>query len=377
MTVPVRAATANVKTLDPAGIRRAVKLGLNTSSKIEFLDLSFHNSSYDVIGIQESYVQGSVTRDQPNYTVSTSGALADGSLGVESWAHKRLLQGARVRPRALGPRLLSVFVDTPTFSFVHVVAHAPCNDAPEDERTKFWDFLRQELGHVGIRRNVVLCIDGNATMGSVESPAIPCVDPTIKNANGFQLRVALEEFLLYASSMNTAVPLPTWFGGRRQHEGRRIDYVCVSQSLAPECDEAGTDTTVHLSGKDSICHVMAYTCLRLPLRAAPSPGDRPTSRLSRALVNDPSTQLVFQNFLWQRLAATLAGDPSPEALHDRVLALMNAALTAGFHTPTVTSSQAVDLISHCRGCNAYAPTTFCPSSATPCLSHATSCMCVV
>eukprot|EP00959_Pyramimonas_sp_CCMP1952_P207745 4345344-Pyramimonas_sp.AAC.1 len=71
-------------------------------------------------------------------------------------------------------------------------------------------------------------------MGSVDSPAILCVDPAVENANGFHLRVALEDFVLYASSMNAAAPLPTRLGGRWQHESRRFDSVCASQSLTPE-----------------------------------------------------------------------------------------------------------------------------------------------
>ena len=76
--VRLKAATANVKTLDPAGIRRSTKLGLNTSAKIEYLDHELHQAGYQVVGLQESCVKGSVTRAQTNYHVTTSGAQPDG-----------------------------------------------------------------------------------------------------------------------------------------------------------------------------------------------------------------------------------------------------------------------------------------------------------
>ncbi len=161
---------------------------------MEYLDAAFHAASYDVIGVQESSIQGNVTRDMTHYTVTTSGALTDGFFGVESWIRKDLPQGARVRPRACGPRLLCVAIGYPKLSFVHLVAHAPVDSAPADERDSFWNALRAEIQLVGSRKLVLLCIAGNATMGSTRSCSIPVVHDVPENANGYHLRTLLEEF---------------------------------------------------------------------------------------------------------------------------------------------------------------------------------------
>ena len=288
--VRLKAATANVKTLDPAGIRRSTKLGLNTSAKIEYLDHELHQAGYQVVGLQESCVKGSVTRAQTNYHVTTSGAQPDGHLGVESWIAKELTRGTKVRPRALHPRLFSVLVDGACFCFAHIVAHAPTNATPHEDRKAFWQSLRDELISACKSRLVFLSIDGNATMGAVESIAIPFRDYTPENENGSALRQLLEEVDLYAASMNTGSVLPTWYGGRNQHEGRRIDYVCVSSSLAPACLSAGVDLSVHLSGKDCIDHVIAYVEAMLPERGCQVSRQPVVPGLSRSLIEAPGTQ---------------------------------------------------------------------------------------
>ena len=73
-----KVASANVKALDPAGARRAKKLGLNTSSKMEYLDGALAAAGYDIVGVQESCVGGDVTREQAQYVVYTSGASLGG-----------------------------------------------------------------------------------------------------------------------------------------------------------------------------------------------------------------------------------------------------------------------------------------------------------
>ena len=257
-----------MKTLDPAGVRRSNKVGINTSAKIEYLDLAFFERQYAIVGVQESCIQGSVTRDQVHYHVNTSGAQSDGFLGVESWLSKDLVRGAKVRPRAHSPRLLTVYVDSQSLCFAHVVAHAPTNIAPPEDRRLFWQALRSELLSIGKSRWVFLTIDANATMGAVESSALPFQDGTAENENGTALRHLLEENSLYAASMNTQTVLPTWFGGRNQHEGRRIDYVCVSDDPSVTCPDAGVDMQVHLSGKDSIDHVLTFSDIIFPFASA-------------------------------------------------------------------------------------------------------------
>ncbi|CAK0894210.1 unnamed protein product [Prorocentrum cordatum] len=317
-------ASASAKTLDPAGVRRAKKLGLNTSSKMEYLDGALAAAGYNIIGVQESCVGGDVTREQTQYVVYTSGATPEGHFGVESWMARSLVLGARVQPQAISPRLLVVRLDSSQCSFTHVVAHAPVQQASDADRSAFWDSLKAALHAIPPARMVFLSIDGNATLGSIPSSAIPFPDGTAEHNNGRCLREAMEEAVLVLSSMATPEVLPTWFGGLVQHEGRRNDYVAASMDVAGHFAQAGVDHSVHLSGKDSIDHLLTYAEFLVP---CPARGGkqchRPASaRLSRSLIADPERQLRFQRYLWERLARVLAGPADPEALHDRVVALM-------------------------------------------------------
>jgi len=46
----LKVASANVKTLDPVGVRRARKLGLNISGKMEYLDGALAAAGYHIMG---------------------------------------------------------------------------------------------------------------------------------------------------------------------------------------------------------------------------------------------------------------------------------------------------------------------------------------
>ncbi|CAK0877917.1 unnamed protein product, partial [Prorocentrum cordatum] len=260
-------ASANVKTLDPAGVRRAKKLGLNTSSKMEYLDGALAAAGYNITGVQESCVGGDVTREQTQYVVYTSGATPEGHFGVESWMARSLVLGARVQPQAISPRLLVVRFDSSQCSFTHVVAHAPVQQASDADRSAFWDSLKAALHAIPPARMVFLSIDGNATLGSIPSSAIPFPDGAAENNNGRCLREAMEEAVLVLSSMATPEVLPTWFGGFVQHEGRRNDYVAASMDVADHFVQAGVDHSVHLSGKDSIDHLLTYAEFIVPSTA--------------------------------------------------------------------------------------------------------------
>ena len=262
----------------------------------------------------------------------SSGATKEGDFGVESWLLRTLTVGARIQPQAISPRLLVVQLDGPRCSFTHVVAHSPIQQAPAEERSTFWNALRDALLAVPTRRKVFLSIDGNATLGCVESIATPVIDGVVENNNGASLREVMEETAMVLSSMATSRVLPTWFGGLLPHEGRRIDYVAASADVADGCMCAGVDHEIHLSGKDSIDHLLTYAEFTLPPEGR-SKGSRSrptTARLSRAAMEDPEIQHRFQSILWDNLARVLAGPNDPEALHDRVVSLMRNAQEACF-----------------------------------------------
>ena len=90
----------------------------------------------------------------------------------------------------------------------------------------------------------------NATVGIPVTLILPVLVPRknrfigscpadVENTSGSELRRVLEERNLHAVSTPTRVYQSTWWSGRAQHRGSRIDYVAVSSDWTD--DAAKTD----------------------------------------------------------------------------------------------------------------------------------------
>ena len=83
--VRVKVGTANVPTLDPRAERQLKKSGLAWTGKSQALEHLFHSAGYDIIGIQESSLQGDGDSNGCHFRKLRAGANAKGSGGVQPW----------------------------------------------------------------------------------------------------------------------------------------------------------------------------------------------------------------------------------------------------------------------------------------------------
>ena len=176
----------------------------------------------------------------------TSGANGRGQLGVEAWVHRFVLMRARVRTEPCSPRLLVLKIDGRNINLAVNVAHAPPNDSGEQGRKTFWSSLRKAAKAVPHARPLALLIDANGRVGMPKSRFIGSCTGDVENANGSEFSKAHVERNLFAVSTFTPVYQPTWWSGRAQHRGRRIDYVACQQRLDGryrKTDDPASDST--------------------------------------------------------------------------------------------------------------------------------------
>ena len=76
----------------------------------------------------------------------------------------------------------------------------------------------------------------------------------IENANGSELRRVLEDRNLYAISTFTPNNQATWWSGRPQHHGRRIEYIAVNDEWKDLSAKPSTLPAVQMPG-EAIDHV--------------------------------------------------------------------------------------------------------------------------
>jgi hypothetical protein len=140
----VAAASANVRTLYPSEERAAaIKVaGELLLGKVQLLEKQFDLEELAIVGIQEGRGTATAQRDGLNYQMFTSAACAQGLGGCQVRNAKWL--GFRVHAcERLSPRLMYVTGVTRKLECKLQVlsAHAPCEDAGQNEKDLFWDEL--------------------------------------------------------------------------------------------------------------------------------------------------------------------------------------------------------------------------------------------
>ena len=170
---------------------------------------------------------------------------------------------ARVRTEPCSPRLLVLKIDGKSINLTVIVAHAPPNDSGEQGRKSFWSSLRKAAKAVPRARPLALLIDANGRVGIPKSRFIGSCPGDVENANGSELRRVLEERNLHAVSTFTLVYQPTWWSGRAQHRGRRIDYVAVSSDWTDDAAKPATLPAIQLLG-ESVDHVPVRASMLWP-----------------------------------------------------------------------------------------------------------------
>ena len=208
-------ATVTVTSLKPKDLSRTHKYRVNTNNTIDQTDRELNLHGCHVVGVQESCIKGNVTREQQEFVAFTSGANGRGQLGIEAWVHSKG-QAQTLLPTAV------LKIDGKNINMTVIVAHAPPNDSGEQGR--FWSHLRKTAHAVPL----ALLIDANERGGSTKSKFIGSCPSDTENANGSELRRVLEVKNLYGVSTFTPNYQATWWSGRAQHNGRRNDYIAVS-----------------------------------------------------------------------------------------------------------------------------------------------------
>ena len=191
---------------------------------------------------------------------------------------------ARVRPEPCSLRLLVLKIDGKNINLTVIVAHAPPNHPGEQWRKSLWSSLRKTAQAVPRARPLALLIDANGRVGNLKSRFIGGCPSDMENANGSELQRVLEERNLHAVSTFTPAYQPTWWSGRVQHRGRRIDYVAVSSDWRDDAAKPTTLPAIQLSG-ESVDHVPVRASMLWPHFSS---GDRKSiSRMNDSSVLDP------------------------------------------------------------------------------------------
>ena len=272
----------------------------NSDGRVALLEKEFDEVGADIIGIQESRVQGNFEYDGQIYHMISSGATEIGSHGVQIWLHRRL--GASVvSTDAVSPRLLFAVVDLPPpiGRMILASAHAPQHGNELAVRTAFWELLRRKLAAHRRKHSkaaVCVCIDANGRVGQCEADScyIGLRDATREDQNGEELHALLEAESLFAC--NTFFPSgPTWF--HSSGRGSRIDYVLADADMFDKCTRTTTldDVELAMSLKDD--HVPLAAHFSATLDPQHSDVRRQPRRICRANTKDPEAVQYFKSIL--------------------------------------------------------------------------------
>ena len=90
-------------------------------------------------------------------------------------------------------------------------------------------------------------------VGTPKSRFIGACPGDMENVNGSEMRRVLEERNLHAVATFTPTYLPTWWSGREQHRGRRIDHVLVRGGWREDSEQPTTLLAIQLPDRPSAC----------------------------------------------------------------------------------------------------------------------------
>ena len=185
-------ATANICTLDVAEMKAATHNGHNgglaLSGRSAILEHQFFSSQFDVVGLQESRVQGSVTRMGLHYRMYASSATARGTLGVQCWVRNNTSNFV-LYSQSVSPRLMYVVFRFPSRSdsekaqraaaaitLAVIVAHAPTSVASLEDKSAFYDSLTRACHELrtkhGDKLRHILLGDFNAKIGPMKASRV-------------------------------------------------------------------------------------------------------------------------------------------------------------------------------------------------------------
>ena len=169
-------ASANVNTLLPHEEGRAYARTSVTSllSKVTLLETQFKEHSIDAVGVQEGRAKTGGVFNGMYYTRIVAAADPLGQYGVQLWLRAES-QFHVLQWKAVAPRLLFAVCRSRTVSMVFIVAHAPSETSPVEDKDSFWDSFWTVTLSLKSKFPVfhfVVLGDMNARVGSVPSRSI-------------------------------------------------------------------------------------------------------------------------------------------------------------------------------------------------------------
>ncbi len=321
----LRLATANVCTLDCPGQRAAERAGLAISGRTALLEGMFHSSGYQVVGIQEARLPGSLHRDGVHYRMYTSPGTQQGTHGVQCWIHHGLTRQV-MDVRAVSPRLLGLVLALGSRRLAILVPYAPqsgCKDLSAT-RDRFYDELDKLVDSYRRRYGASLLLvflgDFNGKLGSVSSPSVGNVDPEEENDGGMRLRQFAEAHqLIVANTFLSSQPTKTWCDANGTWH--RIDYAVLDHELQSGLQASWVDDAIDLSTAEREDHRVVGLQLEVSHDVAPSPPKaRAKPRWHKHLLRDYDTCQHFRQCLalQPRPPATASSDEKLEAFNNAV-----------------------------------------------------------
>ena len=125
-----------------------------------------------------------------------AGATTDSRGGSQIWIAHRLARLVASQ-KAFSPWILRVVLAVGVVQVHLISAHAPFETNSEENRETrriCWSMFAGVLAEARLQKHiyVILGLDANAHVGSVESVALGCCQPQAENENGEALRVTAE-----------------------------------------------------------------------------------------------------------------------------------------------------------------------------------------
>jgi 2'-phosphotransferase len=314
----LRVVSANALTLNVRGTSRTDKqyqAGLTVQGKAEILEVQLHKLGVHVCGIQETRAKKACTFSGLHYYMIQSAATQRGQSGVALWINVELpfttdSQGPheqRFHPSQAvvlhdSERCLLVRVQHDRFAVDYLVAHSPDEGWGGEEQRAWWGDMRKLIStrKQALETPVVLMIDSNSRLGSVQSEMIGGFDAAEECPNGSLFR----EFL---GQQRLALP-STGPGGHHVHEGasptwtstantsHRTDYVGVPVEWLTGVHHSSvlaSDRFDMLNAREDHSPVMIDIRLKVPDANGAKPSRIKPICVNRSLMKDDSCVAAF------------------------------------------------------------------------------------
>ena len=289
----LRTASANVTTLGPAEFRRNTKLGIDSTSRIEYLESRFAEWQLDIVFVQEGRIPQQGVSSGTFYIRHAAPGDKDGNYGSQIWFRQTTFKQATLASRVIGPRIILTRVAQGTEHFYALSAHAPTNVAPACDKFDFWKQLRNVIRDLPGRRRVVMGVDANADDKD-----------TAQGANQLFFQELLDELdgtdvALYHGNL-----APTWRSSRGSY--RRLDRIVTFGKVWHKEGSYQVHSSEYISTVEDADHSMISTVLMVPRDGASErTAKSPHLRFDRLRLADEARISQFQGDI-SRLADIVA-----------------------------------------------------------------------